>query len=204
MNDNSLQIKNNALTQHPFRIIIILGIAIFGAITTEFGLIGSLQLIADNFEVSLSQAGLLLSIYAIIVAVFGPFLTLNFFRYNQKTVLRISIGIFFASTLFSTFATSFILILISRILASIVNAIVWSLALAIAADYFPPEKRAKAVSYLTLGFIFAAYLNTEISWRLGFAFCAFSNFISLIAIVFLLPNLPVKAKITFGNQLNIL
>lgn len=202
----------NPLKQHPIRIVSILALAIFGVITTEFGLIGSLQLIADNFEVSLPQAGLLLSVYAVVVAVFGPFITLSFAQYNQKLVLSSAIGVFLLSTLISTFSNSFSLMIISRILAALVHALVWSLALAIAADCFSPEKRAKSVSYVSLGFFvasiigipFAAYLSTELSWRWGFALCAISNFVALIAIMLFLPNIPSKAKMTFGNQLVIL
>lgn len=199
-------------TKNPIIIVSTLAFVAFGVITTEFSLIGSLQLIADNFNVSLSQTGILLSIYAIIVALFGPFITLSFSQYNQKLVLSVAITLFIISTLISTFANSFLLMIISRILPALAHALVFSLALAMAADCFPPEKRARTVSYVALGFIvasvigipFASYLSSEFSWRWGFALCAIINVVSLILITIFLPNIAPKAKMTFGNQLSIL
>lgn len=207
-----LSSQNNNLLLHPIRTITVLAIVIFGVITTEFGLIGGLQLIADSFDVSLSQAGTLLSVYAIVVAAFGPFITLVFAQYNQKLILIVAVIFFLVSTIISAVANSFTLMAFSRVLAALVHALVWSLAFSIATSCFPPNQKAKAVSYITLGFIFAtilgipfaSYLSTAFSWRWGFVLCIVSHIISLISIILFLPNIPAKPKMTYGNQLSIL
>ncbi|MDR0484362.1 MAG: MFS transporter [Alphaproteobacteria bacterium] len=204
--------QNNTLLKNPFRITFVMAMAIFGVITTEFGLIGGLHLIAESFGVSLSQAGLLLSTYAFVVAVFGPFMVLTFSKYNKKYVLMGAVGLFFISTALSAVSQSYIVMMISRIIGALGHSLVWSLALAIAASCFPPEKRAKSVSYVNLGFILAtvagiplaSYLSTEFDWRWGFSLAAFSNFMALVAVLLLVPSLPNNENLTFGNQLSVL
>ena len=48
-----------------------------GVITTEFGVIGILPQIATYYEISIDRAGLLLSAFALVIALTGPFMTLS-------------------------------------------------------------------------------------------------------------------------------
>jgi len=57
--------KNNLL-------IFILTVGVFGILNTEMGMIGVLPYMAERFQVSISQAGLLVSLFALVVAISGP------------------------------------------------------------------------------------------------------------------------------------
>ena len=57
--------KNNLL-------IFILTIGVFGIINTEMGVLGILPLLAEKFSISIAQAGLLVSLFALAVAAAGP------------------------------------------------------------------------------------------------------------------------------------
>ena len=63
--------KNNLL-------IFILTIGVFGIINTEMGVLGILPLLAEKFSISIAQAGLLVSLFALAVAAAGPVMPLLF------------------------------------------------------------------------------------------------------------------------------
>jgi len=65
-------------------LIFILTIGVFGIINTEMGVIGILPSIADHFHVSISKAGLLVSLFALAVAVSGPTMPLLFSGMNPE------------------------------------------------------------------------------------------------------------------------
>ena len=75
-------------------LIFILALGTFSILNTEVGIIGILPLIADNFQVSLSQAGLLVSSFALIIAISGIIMPLIFSRFNRKYVMLMVLGIF--------------------------------------------------------------------------------------------------------------
>ena len=65
-------------------LIFILAIGVFGTINTEMSVIGILPDVAEHFEVSISTAGLMVSLFALAIAIAGPTLPLVFFRMNRK------------------------------------------------------------------------------------------------------------------------
>src|SRR5450830_1380820 len=75
--------------------ILLLSAAGFTVLTTEFIIVGLLPSIARDLNVSVSQAGLLVTLFAFTVAAFGPFLTAYCARFQRKR-LFITILIMFA------------------------------------------------------------------------------------------------------------
>ena len=69
--------KNNLL-------IFILTIGVFGIINTEMGVLGILPLLAEKFSISIAQAGLLVSLFALAVAAAGPVMPLLFAGIDRK------------------------------------------------------------------------------------------------------------------------
>lgn len=59
-------------------LIFILTVGVFGIINTEMGVMGILPLLAKKFSVSITQAGLLISLFALAVALAGPVMPLAF------------------------------------------------------------------------------------------------------------------------------
>jgi len=58
-----------------------------GVITTEFGIIGILPQLADAYQITIDKAGILLSAFALIIALTGPFMTLVFSRFDRKKIM---------------------------------------------------------------------------------------------------------------------
>src|ERR1700726_2685860 len=88
-------------------LIFILTIGVFGILNTEMGVIGILPLIADQFHVSISKAGLLVSLFALAVAISGTTMPLLFSGINRKKVMLLVLGIFVLSNIISMFASNF-------------------------------------------------------------------------------------------------
>ena len=65
-------------------LIFILAIGVFGIINTEMGVIGILPYIADHFRISVSKAGLLVSLFALTVSISGPTMPLLFSGYKSQ------------------------------------------------------------------------------------------------------------------------
>ncbi|WP_197286182.1 MFS transporter [Pedobacter sp. PACM 27299] len=78
-----------------------------GVITTEFGVIGILPQIASHYEITIDKAGVLLSAFALIIAVTGPFMTLLTSGFDRKKVMLTAISIFLITGIVSSFSPPF-------------------------------------------------------------------------------------------------
>lgn len=193
-------------------LIIILALGVFGIITTEMGIIGVLPQVTQKFNISTSQSGWLVSIFALVVAISGPFLTLLASGINRKVILLTAVLIFAISNIVYAYTTMFEVMLIFRIIPAIFHPVFFSVALVTAAQLVPPEKSTKAVTKLfagiTVGFAFGvpltSYLADKISLEVAFLFGAVVSIIAFLGILAWLPSMPVKEKMSYGKQLGIL
>ncbi|MGE7091969.1 MFS transporter [Lysinibacillus sp. NPDC048646] len=193
-------------------LISILALGVFGIITTEMGIIGVLPQVTEKFNISTSQAGLLVSIFSLVVAISGPFLTLLASGINRKVILLTAVLIFGISNIVYAYTTKFDVMLVFRIIPAIFHPVFFSVALVTAAKLVSPEKSSKAVtkvfSGITVGFAFGvpltSYLAEKISLEAGFLFGAVVSGIAFLGILAWLPSMPVTEKLSYGKQLGIL
>lgn len=193
-------------------LISILALGVFGIITTEMGIIGVLPQVTEKFNITTSQAGLLVSIFSLVVAISGPFLTLLASGINRKVILLTAVLIFGISNIVYAYTTKFDVMLVFRIIPAIFHPVFFSVALVTAAKLVSPEKSSKAVtkvfSGITVGFAFGvpvtSYLAEKISLEAGFLFGAIVSAIAFLGILAWLPSLPVTEKLSYGKQLGIL
>ncbi|MFB7641570.1 MFS transporter [Peribacillus butanolivorans] len=193
-------------------LIIMLALGVFGIITTEMGIVGVLPQITQKFNITTSQAGLLVSIFALIVAISGPFLTLITSGINRKVILLTSVFMFTISNIFYAYTTKFDIMLVFRILPAIFHPLFFSIALVTAAKLVPPEKSNQAVTKvfagITFGFAFGvpltSYFAEQFSLETAFLFGAVVNAIAFVGILMWLPSMPNEEKMSYGKQLGIL
>ncbi|MCC3374163.1 MFS transporter [Cohnella sp. REN36] len=193
-------------------LIIFLALGVFGIITTEMGMIGVLPQVTQKFHISPTQAGYLVSIFAFIVALSGPFLTLLASGMNRKVILLSAVLMFAVSNIVYAYTTKFEAMLAFRIVPAIFHPVFFSIALVTAASLVSPEKSGKAVTKvfagITVGFAFGvpltSYLAEKISLEAAFLFGAVVCLTAFIGILAWLPSMPVKEKKSFGKQLGIL
>lgn len=193
-------------------LILILALGVFAIITTEVGIIGVLPLITQKFNITAAQAGWLVSIFALVVAVSGPFLTLLVSGINRKTILLTAVLLFAISNVVYAYTTRFDMMLIFRILPAIFHPVFFSVALVTGAKLVPPEKSSQAVAKvftgITAGFAFGvpltSYLAERFSLEAAFWFGAVVSIIAFIGIWIWLPSMPVQEKMSYGKQIGIL
>ncbi|MCP1423814.1 putative MFS family arabinose efflux permease [Paenibacillus xylanexedens] len=193
-------------------LILMLALGVFGIITTEMGIVGVLPQVAHKFGISAAQAGWLVSIFALVVAIAGPFLTLLASGMNRKIILLAAVLMFAISNVVYAYATTFDTMLIFRIIPALFHPVFFSVALVTSAQLVPAEKSSQAVAKVftgvTAGFAFGvpltSYLAERLSLEIAFLFGAMVSVVALIGIWIWLPSMPVKEKMSYGKQLGIL
>lgn len=188
----------------PNLTLLALAINAFAIGSTEFISVGLLPMIVDSFKVSLDQAGLTVSLYALGVTIGAPLLTILTGKWNRKVLMLAIMITFILGNLIAAFAPTFSILLIGRIVSSLAHGIFMSVSTVIAADVVDESRRASAIAIMFTGLTVATvtgvplgtYIGQQTSWNMSFIFIAVIGLIGLLASLFLVPaNLPIPGKV---------
>jgi DHA1 family inner membrane transport protein len=145
-------------------------LATFAIGTTEFAVVGLLPDIAANLHASISQTGLLVSGYAIGVAVGGPVIVaLTSSQPRKRTLLQLC-AIFVVGHVLAALAPDYGFLMGARVFAAVSHASFLGIAAIVAAGSVPPERSARAVSFVWLGFSAASLVGVPSTTAIGHAF----------------------------------
>ncbi|MDO6654832.1 MFS transporter [Anaerobacillus sp. 1_MG-2023] len=193
--------------------LLALAISAFGIGTTEFVPVGLLSSIADDLSISITLAGLLISGYAIGVAIGAPVLTALTGKMNRKTLLMSLMVVFIIGNLVAGISTSFGLLLVARFITAFSHGIFFSIGSTIAADLVPENKRASAIAFMFTGLTVATvtgvplgtFIGQAFGWRATFLGVALLGVIGIIASAILVPkDLKESPPAKFSEQVKIL
>ncbi|MCK2218610.1 MFS transporter [Actinomadura sp. ATCC 31491] len=159
-----------------------LAISAFGIGTTEFIINGLLPDLAADFGVTIPVAGLLVSGYALGVAVGGPPLTLLGGRLPRKTMLLWLMALFIAGNLLSALAPSYGVLMAGRFLAAFAHGAYFGVGSVVAADLVEPRRRASAIALMFTGLTLANVLGVPLGTWIGQAFGWRATFWVVVAI----------------------
>jgi len=180
-------------------------------ITTEFGVIGILPQIAAHYKISIDKAGYLLSAFALVIALTGPFITLMVSGYDRKKIMLASILIFLITGLVSSFSPPFWILMLVRILPAFLQPVYIATALSVAVSNAEDNKNelmSIVFSGVALAMVttvpFATWVSSLWSWEYSFMVQTVVSLIALIVIYFMLPSMSVTQRKTYGEQLKIL
>lgn len=193
-------------------LVFILTAGVFGIINTEMGVIGILPLIAEHFHVTVPEAGWTVSIFALVVAISAPIMPLLFSGINRKKVMLLALGVFTLSNIISMLTSNFTILLIARALPAFLHPVYVSMAFTVAAASVSKEKAPKAVAKvfigvsagMVLGVPVTSYIASEVSFTMGMMFFTVVNALVFVATLLFVPSMPVKEKLSYGAQLNVL
>ncbi|WP_347070005.1 MFS transporter [Flavobacterium sp. WV_118_3] len=190
-----------------------LTISAFGIGTTEFVIVGLLPTVANDLKTSIASAGLLVSLYALGVAVGAPILTALTSRIDRKKLLLGVMVLFIIGNGLASIAPSFITLILARILTGFAHGVFFSIGATIAASLVPEDKRASAIAIMFAGLTVAivtgvplgTYIGQHFGWRATFIGVAALGIIGLIASSLLIPDSLQKSKpLQLKDQLKVL
>lgn len=200
------------ITKNHNVLILILAIGTFSILNTEVGIIGILPLIAEKFSVDITQAGLLVSLFALIIAGAGIIMPLLFSGFNRKKVMIAVLTIFSVCNLIAAFAPNFAVVLTARLIPTFFHPIYCSLAFVVAASLVDKKNVPQAISKvmmgvsagIVIGIPVTSFIANTFSYQTAMLFFTLMNIIALVLTLIMIPSMPVKEKISYGSQLSVL
>ena len=190
-----------------------LTLSAFAIGTTEFVIVGLVPTIATDLGVSLPSAGLLVSLYALGVAIGAPVLTALTGRWNRKIVLMSLMGLFVIGNLVAWQAPSYETLILARILTGLAHGVFFSIGSMIATSLVSKEKEASAIAIMFTGLTVAlvtgvplgTWIGQHFGWRATFLVVSVLGLIALIGSALLVPkNLKQSIPATFKEQLQVI
>jgi len=190
-----------------------LTLSAFAIGTTEFVIVGLVPTIAADLGVSLPSAGLLVSLYALGVAVGAPVLTALTGRWDRKLVLLTLMVLFVAGNLLAWQAPSYESLITARILTGLAHGVFFSIGSTIATSLVSKDKEASAIAIMFTGLTVAlvtgvplgTWIGQELGWRATFLVVSVLGLIALVGSAILVPkNLKQSAPTKITEQLKVL
>ncbi len=193
--------------------LLALTLGAFAIGTTEFVIVGLIPTIAADLQVSLPSAGLLVSLYALGVAVGAPVLTALTGRVPRKTLLVALMLAFTAGNLLAWMAPGYGSLIVARILTGLAHGVFFSIGSIIATSVVPKDKAASAIAIMFTGLTVAlvtgvplgTFIGQHLGWRATFLAVAGLGLVALLGSLLFVPrNVPQSAPATFRQQLGVL
>ncbi|WIL69226.1 MULTISPECIES: MFS transporter [Staphylococcus] len=189
-----------------------LAIGAFAIGMTEFVIMGLLPNIARDFDVSVSQAGQLITGYALGVAIGGPIIVMLTIKWNRKYLLLALMAIFIIGNFAASFSPNYGFMMTSRIITSLAHGSFFGIGSILAASMVKPEKRASAMALMfmglsmsnILGVPFGTLIGQSFGWPMTFIIISIIGALALIGIIIFVPMKKETVKSSVLNELKIL
>ncbi len=183
----------------------------FGIGMTEFVMMGILPDLARTLDISIPVAGHLISAYALGVVLGAPLLVAIAGNYPPKKILLGLMAMFTVFNLLSSFAPSYEIMLITRLLSGLPHGAFFGVGAVVASRLAAKGKEAQSISMMFAGLTVAnivgvplgTYIGHELSWRLTFVVIGVVGLITLAGIYKLLPDMPVVGQTNLRKDLKL-
>ena len=176
--------------------LLALAIGAFAIGTTEFSPMGFLPQIAENLNISIPTAGMLITAYALGVMIGAPIMTLWFGHFPRRKALIILMAIFTLGNLFAAIAPNYWGLMGARIFTSLNHGAFFGIGSIVAISVVPKDKQASAVAMMFMGLTIAniggvplaTWIGQNIGWRMSFALIAILGVITMLSLWKALPE----------------
>ena len=174
-----------------------MAVAAFGIGTTEFVILGLLPEVAQDLAVTIPAAGMLVSAYALGVAVGGPILAVATARLPRKTTLAWLMALFILGNVGCALAPNYQWLMVARVATAFCHAAFFGIGAVVAGSVVEPHKRAQAMSLMFAGLTLANVLGVplgtlmgqHLGWRSTFWAVAVIGVLAILAVLRWVPNL---------------
>ena len=190
-----------------------LTLSAFAIGTTEFVIVGLVPTIAGDLGVSLPSAGLLVSLYALGVAIGAPVLTALTGKWNRKYVLLSLMALFVVGNMLAWQAPSYESLILARVLTGLAHGVFFSIGSTIATGLVAKDKEASAIAIMFTGLTVAlvtgvplgTWIGQSFGWRATFLVVSGLGTLALIGSAILVPNNLKQSKpATLSEQMKVL
>jgi DHA1 family inner membrane transport protein len=182
--------------------LLALTISAFAIGTTEFVIVGLLPTISADLGVNLPSAGLLVSLYALGVAVGAPVLTALTGKLPRKTLLLSLMVLFTVGNLLAWQAPGYTSLIVARILTGLAHGVFFSIGSTIATSLVPKEKAASAIAIMFTGLTVAlvtgvplgTFIGQHCGWRATFLAVSALGVIAFVGSLAFVPSTIAHGK----------
>jgi len=173
-----------------------LALSAFAIGTTEFVIVGLIPTIAASLDVSVPSAGLLVSLYALGVAIGAPVLTALTGRVPRKQLLLGLMVLFTLGNLVAWMAPNYASLMAARVLTGLAHGVFFSIGSTIATGLVPKEKAASAIALMFTGLTVAlvtgvpigTFIGQHFGWQATFLAVSVLGVIAIIGSAILVPS----------------
>nr|WP_068892521.1 MFS transporter [Pedobacter panaciterrae] len=177
---------------------------------TEFVMMGLLPDIAKDLNITIPQAGHLISAYALGVVIGAPLLVVIAGSYPPKKILMVLMIMFTGFNAFSAFAPDYHTMFAARLLAGLPHGAFFGVGSVVASRIAEKGKEAQSVSLMFAGLTIAnvigvplgTYIGHNYSWRYTFIIIVIVGLVTLLSLKSWMPNLPATKNRDLGKELN--
>lgn len=192
--------------------LLALALSAFAIGTTEFVIMGLLPDVARDLAVSIPSAGLLVSGYALGVAVGAPILAVVTSKLPRKAALQLLMGVFVVGNALCAAAGDYRMLMIARIVTSFAHGSFFGIGAVVAASLVPREKQASAIALMftgltlanVLGVPFGTFIGQNFGWRTSFWIVAGLGVLSFAGIAALVPNRHNAGPVGLAREVRVL
>jgi DHA1 family inner membrane transport protein len=199
--------ENRSVRPFPWVGLVTLALAIFVSVTTEFLPTGLLPEMAHEYHVSLSQVGLLVTVFAGTVVISTAPLSILTRNHSRKVLVIIVLLVIALGALLAAIAPTYGFLVIARVIGGLAHGLFWAVVGAYAAHLVPKHQLGRAVAITaggaTAAFVLGVPVGTAIGhalgWRLAFAFMAGLILILCVLVVRFLPAVDHRVPLSTGE-----
>ena len=192
--------------------LLALAIGAFAIGTTEFSPMGFLPQIAENLNISIPTAGMLITAYALGVMIGAPIMTLWFGHFPRRKALIILMGIFTLGNIFAAIAPNYWGLMGARIFTSLNHGAFFGIGSIVAISVVPKDKQASAVAMMFMGLTIAniggvplaTWIGQNIGWRMSFVLIAILGIITMLSLWKALPEGELGQRPDVNAELKVL
>jgi DHA1 family inner membrane transport protein len=179
-----------------------LAVAAFGIGTSEFIIMGLLPNLANDFQVSIPKAGVLVTGYALSVTIGAPIVAIATAKLERKLALLILMGVFTLGNLACAISPSYNLLFAARVLTALCHGAFFGIGSVVAANLVPRNQRAQAIALMFSGLTLANVLGVPAGtalgqaygWRAAFWAIVPIGFLAAAAVFVLVPSQPASSS----------
>jgi DHA1 family inner membrane transport protein len=192
--------------------LLALAVAAFAIGTTEFVIMGLLPEVATDLKVSIPSAGMLVSGYALGVAVGAPLLAALTAKMERKHALLLLMGLFILGNALCAMAPNYDILMVARVVAAFCHGSFFGIGAVVAAHLVPANQRARAIALMfagltlanVLGVPFGTFLGQWAGWRSTFWAVTALGVIAALGVFRFVPSLPDLKAPDMRRELRVL